>query len=276
MSRHHFLHCSFSRFSLFEGRAILGPMSFGLLAASSLISALPAQASVLVKPAILREAPAQPADEPANQAAQPAPSQNIVGIASETLGFSTLVTAIEAANIGSVLSAEGPLTVFAPIDAAFAALPADTLDALLEPNNRDLLVKLLYNHVAYGDLTSDKLSMGEVDTFDSEVEVVFLPTGVEVDGASVVQADIDASNGVIHAVDQVLLPAGFSEELQARIDGVAPAAQGASGQSPSLSQPPTATDGDAVSPDSASPVVSAPTEDVSTTEGEGGPVRALW
>ncbi|MEM6868900.1 MAG: fasciclin domain-containing protein, partial [Cyanobacteria bacterium P01_C01_bin.121] len=137
-------------------------MSFGLLAASSLISALPAQASVLVKPAILREAPAQPADEPANQAAQPAPSQNIVGIASETLGFSTLVTAIEAANIGSVLSAEGPLTVFAPIDAAFAALPADTLDALLEPNNRDLLVKLLYNHVAYGDLTSDKLSMGEV------------------------------------------------------------------------------------------------------------------
>lgn len=275
MSRHHFFHCNFSRFSLFEGRAILGSMSFGLLA-TSLISALPAQASVLVKPAILREAPAQPADEPANQVAQPAPSQNIVGIASETLGFSTLVTAIEAANIGSVLSAEGPLTVFAPTDAAFAALPADTLDALLEPNNRDLLVKLLYNHVAYGDLTSDKLSMGEVDTFDSEVEVVFLPTGVEVDGASVVQADIDASNGVIHAVDQVLLPVGFSEELQARIDGVAPAAQGASGQSPSLSQTPAATDGDAVSPDSASTAVSAPAEDASATEGEGGPVRALW
>jgi len=166
-----------------------------------------------VRPAILREEATPTVDD----SLQAENSQNIVGIASETLGFSTLTTAIEAANVGSVLSVEGPLTVFAPTDAAFAALPEGTLEALLLPGNSDLLVKLLYNHVAYGDLTSDKLSMGAIDTFDSAVGVTVTPTGVEIDEASVVQADIEASNGVIHAVDQVLVPAGFTEQLQARI-----------------------------------------------------------
>ena len=246
--------------------AVLSSLSLGLFA-SSLMLLAPASASVLVKPAILREETAAPTVDERPQAS---PSQNIVGIASETLGFSTLVTAIEAANIGSVLSMEGPLTVFAPTDAAFAALPAGALDALLSPGNSDLLVKLLYNHVAYGDLTSDKLAVGAVDTFDSAVNVAFTPTGVVVDGANVVQADIDASNGVIHAVDQVLLPVGFSRQLQARIDGVDSTAEAAR-RTPSISRRPASTE---AAPTAAS--VDASGGEPSTSATEDAPVRALW
>jgi len=226
-----------------------------------------------VRPAILREEATPTVDD----SLQAENSQNIVGIASETLGFSTLTTAIEAANVGSVLSVEGPLTVFAPTDAAFAALPEGTLEALLLPGNSDLLVKLLYNHVAYGDLTSDKLSMGAIDTFDSAVGVTVTPTGVEIDEASVVQADIEASNGVIHAVDQVLLPPGFASQLQARIAGGATAE--APRRSPSVLRRSAATiasdETNAIN-ETAANATAAPTEKPSTAAVEDNPVRALW
>ena len=145
-------------------------------------------------------------------------TQNIVEVAGDTESFSTLVSALQAANVSSVLVGEGPFTVFAPTNAAFAALPAGTLDALLKTENRDLLVKLLYNHVAYGDVTSDQLSVGRLDTFDGDVSIGITPNGVKVNSANVIQADVDASNGVIHVVDEVLVPIGFSEQLQARIN----------------------------------------------------------
>ena len=235
----------------------------------SLTYGFSAEASVLVEPMILREEADEPSgvDTPTTPE-RATPIRNIVEITAGTFGFSTLATAIEAANIGSVLSAEGPLTVVAPTDRAFAGLPAGTLDALLLPNNRDLLVKLLYNHVAYGELTSDQLVGGEVDTFDSEVEVAFTPTGVAVDSASVVQADIDASNGVIHAVDQVLLPDGFAAQIQARIDAPETATSAPAAQ-PSLSRSTPETP--------AAAAAAMPAEPTSESEAdEDTPVRALW
>ncbi|MEO0767937.1 MAG: fasciclin domain-containing protein [Cyanobacteria bacterium J06649_4] len=125
---------------------------FASLLSASLLSAVPARASVLVEPAILRRA--QEVPEVPQPEVTAATTQDIVEVASSTSGFSTLVTALQAANVSSVLTGEGPFTVFAPTDNAFATLPPGTLEALLQPENRDLLVKLLYNHVAYGDVTS--------------------------------------------------------------------------------------------------------------------------
>lgn len=194
----------------------------GFLSAG-LLSALPVRASVLVDPMIRRQNTQTVESEVISETSTEGSTQNLVEVASTTDGFSTLVTALQAANVGSVLTGEGPFTVFAPTDAAFAALPSGTLDALLQPTNRDLLVKLLYNHVAYGDVTSDQLSNGQLDTFDGDVAIGITPNGVMVDNANVIQADVDASNGVIHAVDQVLVPAGFTEQLQARINAPATA-----------------------------------------------------
>ena len=188
----------------------------GLLT-SSLMVVLPAGASVLVDPGIRQGGTVAPATEAMSETS-PA-TQNIVGVASSNSDFSTLVTAIQAANIGEILSGEGPYTVFAPTNAAFSALPAGVLDTLLLPENRDLLVKLLYNHVAYGNVTSDQLLSGSLATFDGNVDVTVMPEGVMVDGANVAMADVPATNGVIHAVDQVLLPTGFESTLQARMNG---------------------------------------------------------
>ncbi|MEL6161971.1 MAG: fasciclin domain-containing protein [Cyanobacteria bacterium J06627_32] len=187
----------------------VGLLSVGLLQGPAV------RASVLIEPRVMRESEAAPVAAPAETSQA---TQNIVEIAGETETFSTLVSALQAANVSSVLVGEGPFTVFAPTNEAFAALPAGTLDTLLKTENRDLLVKLLYNHVAYGDVTSDQLSVGQLDTFDGDVAIGITPNGVKVNSANVIQADVDASNGVIHVVDEVLLPIGFSEQLQARVN----------------------------------------------------------
>jgi uncharacterized surface protein with fasciclin (FAS1) repeats len=190
----------------------------GLLSASMVVTA-PANASVLVEPRIRRGTDtAQPSVTPPARAQA---SKNVVEIADTTAGFTTLSAALKAANLGSILSGDGPFTVFAPTDAAFEALPDGALEALLLPANRDLLVKVLYNHVGYGDFTSDRLASGSFETFDGSVNVAIVPTGVTVDGARVVQADVDANNGVVHAVDKVLLPNGFVSQLEARINSAA-------------------------------------------------------
>lgn len=240
----------------------------GLLSASLFIAGA-AKASVLVEPVILRD------DEPVpvTDSTPAAPTQDIVGVASSTEGFSTLVSAIQAANIGSILTGDGPYTVFAPTDAAFFALPDGALDALLMPQNRDLLVKLLYNHVSYGDLTSDKLEAGSLDTFDGAVEVAINPTGVSVGGANVVQADVEASNGVIHAVDKVLLPAGFQEQLQARMTSGSETASSSSSSASSTTTVTRSTLQQGVVERPAAPVAPvAPAEPAAAQE----PVRGLW
>ena len=176
---------------------------------ASVLAIAPAQASVLVDPLVRQDTPE------ASSATDT--GESLVDIAANTGDFSTLAAAVQAANLIPVLSAEGPFTMFAPTDAAFAGLPAGTLDTLLLAENQDLLVKLIYNHVGYGNFTSDELNAGSFNTFDGTVAVNVAPNGVTVDGANVVQADVTASNGVVHAVDQVLLPAGFTEQLAARM-----------------------------------------------------------
>ena len=135
--------------------------------------------------------------------------QNIVEVAATSPTFSTFTKAVDAAGLGNQFSQEGPYTVFAPTDEAFAALPAGTLDNLLLPENKDQLVKVLSYHVVPGEVTAAQITPGAVDTAEGEqLNVQIEPTtkAVMVNDAKVVQPDIQASNGVIHGVDKVILP----------------------------------------------------------------------
>ncbi|MFP4328025.1 MAG: fasciclin domain-containing protein [Paracoccaceae bacterium] len=134
-------------------------------------------------------------------------SKDIIDTAIEADGFETLVAAVEAAGLTETLKGDGPFTVFAPTDDAFAALPTGTLDTLLEPGNRDQLTSILTYHVIPGEVMSDDLSDGMTATTVNGAEVTIgTEDGVTVEGANVVTADIEASNGVIHVIDAVILP----------------------------------------------------------------------
>lgn len=135
-------------------------------------------------------------------------TSNIVDLAVGGEDFSTLVAAVTAAGLADALSGEGPLTVFAPTNAAFAALPEGTLDSLLLPENVDQLKDILLYHVVEANAHSSGLTSGDVETLNGDsVNVAVSDAGVTVNGASVVAADIIASNGIIHVIDSVLLPA---------------------------------------------------------------------
>ncbi len=136
----------------------------------------------------------------------PAAAGDIIDIASTTKGFSTLAAAVTAAGLVDTLKGTGPFTVFAPTDAAFAALPAGVLDALLLPENKDALVKILTYHVVSGAVMSGDIADGEVATVEGQKVTLSTANGVTVNDATVVQADVVGSNGVIHAIDAVLLP----------------------------------------------------------------------
>lgn len=121
--------------------------------------------------------------------------------------FSTLSTAIQAAGLGATLSGAEPYTIFAPTNEAFAALPPGTLDKLLLPENKADLQKVLSYHVVPGTVTSADITPGEVNTVEGSPVTIATDAGkVTVGTATVIEADITASNGVIHAIDQVLLP----------------------------------------------------------------------
>ena len=142
-------------------------------------------------------------------AAQPAKAGTIVEVAAGNPAFSTLVTAVKAAGLVETLSGKGPFTVFAPTNEAFAALPKGTLENLLKPENRDLLRKVLTYHVVSGNLMAKDLRSGRVATVEgSPVGVQVQQGSVKVNNANVVKADVKAKNGVIHVIDQVLLPPG--------------------------------------------------------------------
>jgi transforming growth factor-beta-induced protein len=139
--------------------------------------------------------------------ATPVATQTVVEIAAGNPSFSTLVTAVKAAGLAETLSGKGPFTVFAPTNEAFAALPKGTLEKLLKPENRDLLKKVLTYHVVSGDLMAKDLRSGKVTTVaGSPVTVQVGHSSVTVNNATVVKADIDAKNGVVHVIDKVLLP----------------------------------------------------------------------
>ncbi len=133
--------------------------------------------------------------------------EDIVDTAVAADGFNTLVAAVQAAGLVDTLKGDGPFTVFAPTDEAFAALPAGTVENLLKPENKEQLVAVLTYHVVpgkvmSGDITAD---MAATTVQGTDVDITTMG-GVKVDGASVVAADIEASNGVIHVIDQVILP----------------------------------------------------------------------
>lgn len=131
----------------------------------------------------------------------------IVDVASANPDFSTLVAAVDAAGLVETLSGEGPFTVFAPTNEAFEALPAGVLDALLLPENKDTLTSILTYHVLPAEVMSADVTAGEVATVEGTTVDITTDGGVKVNGATVVTADVDASNGVIHAIDAVLVPA---------------------------------------------------------------------
>ena len=133
--------------------------------------------------------------------------KTIVQIAATNGSFKTLTAALKAAGLVRTLSSPGPFTVFAPTDAAFAALPKGTVEKLLKPENKSMLIKILTYHVVSGEVLSTSLKSGNVKTVEGRSVMVKVSTrGVMVNNAKVVKADIKASNGVIHVIDKVLLP----------------------------------------------------------------------
>ena len=135
-------------------------------------------------------------------------AQDIVDTAVSAGQFETLVAAVQAAGLVDTLKGDGPFTVFAPNDAAFAALPAGTVENLLKPENKDMLVAVLTYHVIPGkvmaaDIAGKKM---EVATVQGSTLAIDATNGVMVDNATVIAADIETSNGVIHIIDKVVLP----------------------------------------------------------------------
>ena len=134
-------------------------------------------------------------------------SKDIVDTAVGAGDFNTLVAAVKAAGLVDTLKGEGPFTVFAPTDAAFAALPEGTVEDLLKPENKEKLVSILTYHVLPGKVMSGDLNDDmSAATVQGSAVMIDLDKGVMVNDASVVTADIEAENGVIHVIDKVILP----------------------------------------------------------------------
>jgi uncharacterized surface protein with fasciclin (FAS1) repeats len=155
-------------------------------------------------PTATPEPTAAPTEEPA--------SQTIVDIAAEDGRFTTLVAAVQAADLAETLSSEGPFTVFAPTDEAFAALPEGTLDSLLLPENKQQLTDILLYHVVPGKVMASDVAGLDGKMADTALEGNQIGISVDMgnvylnETTQVVVTDIEASNGVIHVIDSVLLP----------------------------------------------------------------------
>ena len=168
--------------------------------------------AVLVLAACAPAATQTPTEMPTNTAVPmptetPAP-QTIVDIASADGRFTTLVAAVQAAGLVETLTGEGPFTVFAPTDEAFAKLPAGTLDELLKPENKQQLTNILLYHVVAGRvLAEDVVNLSEADTALGQKVTIRVEDGkVFINDAQVILTDIKTTNGVIHVIDTVILP----------------------------------------------------------------------
>ncbi len=169
----------------------------------TLFAALAAASTLAFAPAAIA-APC-PGDAKHSTARQ---SADIIDVAVGAGQFQTLAAALQAANLVDTLKGDGPFTVFAPTDDAFRALPAGTVERLLRPENRAELARILTYHVVPGRVTSDQLAGQQVrpNTVAGARLRIDARQGVSVNDARVVQADVAASNGVIHVIDRVLLP----------------------------------------------------------------------
>ncbi len=181
-------------------------------------AATPPEASPATTPETSPATTPETSPAPAPDATTPAPTEgapgastgteNLVALAAANGSFKTLTAALKAADLTATLEGAGPFTVFAPTDQAFAALPQEALQELLKPENKALLVKILTYHVVPGKVASTDLKSGAVKSVEGgSINVkVDSATGVSVNEAKVVQPDIQASNGVIHVIDKVILP----------------------------------------------------------------------
>ena len=144
-----------------------------------------------------------------NATAADAPTRDIVDTAVADGSFTTLAKALEAAGLLETLKGAGPFTVFAPTDEAFAKLPAGTLDTLLKPENRAKLTRILTYHVVPGRvMAADVVKLHSATAASGDtIAIATHGGGVTVDHAHVVKTDIAATNGVIHVIDAVILPA---------------------------------------------------------------------
>lgn len=133
---------------------------------------------------------------------------DIVDTAASAGQFKTLIAAVQAAGLEETLRGQGPFTVFAPTDEAFAKLPAGTVESLLKPENKDKLKAILTYHVVSGNVPStEAVKLTSAKTVNGKELKLDASSGtLKVDGASVVKADVFASNGVIHVIDAVVLP----------------------------------------------------------------------
>lgn len=134
--------------------------------------------------------------------------RDIVDVAAENGSFTTLVAAVKAAGLVETLKGDGPFTVFAPTDEAFAALPEGTVDMLLKPENKDKLVAVLTYHVVPGKImATEVMKLNSAETVQGEAVMIAIDDGnVMINNAKVTIPDVEASNGVIHVIDKVLLP----------------------------------------------------------------------
>ncbi|MBG1269380.1 fasciclin domain-containing protein [Nostoc sp. WHI] len=172
-----------------------------------------AEAAALLYQALVRQGQLQPiaSNLPATQyiVGGTQTGTDIVALAASSNSFTTLTSLLKTAGLVDTLQQSGPYTVFAPTDEAFAALPAATLQQLQQPENRETLVKILTYHVVSGAVTSSQLTNGELKTVEERpvnIQIDSANNQVSVNSARVIQADVKASNGVIHAINQVLIP----------------------------------------------------------------------
>ena len=181
----------------------------GLAVAALALSGCAAEAEEVIEEAVEEVVVEEPTvmEEPTVEEEGPG---TIVDVAVGAGTFTTLVAAVQAAGLVDVLSGEGPFTVFAPTDEAFAALPDGLVEALLEEENLEILQQILTYHVVSGAVFSTDVATGDVPSVEgSTIAVEVTDSGVTVNGANVVAVDIEASNGVIHVIDAVILPPGL-------------------------------------------------------------------
>ena len=142
----------------------------------------------------------------AKSAADPAVTSDIVATAVGAGQFTTLAAALNAADLVTTLQGTGPFTVFAPTDDAFSKLPKGTLDKLLLPENKAKLAKILTYHVVSGKVMAKDVKAGQVKSVEGSNLDIKTKGGVEINGSKVTKTDIEATNGVIHVIDTVILP----------------------------------------------------------------------
>jgi uncharacterized surface protein with fasciclin (FAS1) repeats len=144
---------------------------------------------------------------PVTAQADTKPIKNVVEIAAGADDFSTLVAAVKAAGLAEALSGDGPFTIFAPTNSAFAKLPKGTVESLLKPEAKEKLGAILKYHVVAGKVMAADVKAGKVKTLNGKEITISVADGkVKVDGATVVKTDIVGTNGVIHVIDSVVLP----------------------------------------------------------------------